>query len=106
MGKPVHRQLIRHLFQLATIFDSLIAMHEPLHKHMHSTKCREIIEALNKCHMERRFGKFFGACNDLKRALDSCLKEEYSARRKISYEDSLISKLKLRELEEREKRSD
>ena len=78
-------------------------MHEPLHKHMHSTKCLKVIEALNKCHMERKFGKFFGACNDFKRALDSCLTEEYKARRSESYDDSLIRKFKLRQLEEREK---
>lgn len=29
---------------------------------------------LMACHEENPYGKFFGACNDLKLALDSCFK--------------------------------
>ena len=76
-------------------------MHERLHKHMHTTKCIKIIDALLKCHEERTYAKFFGACNDMKRALNACLAEEYIERRRRSMEDSIIRKYNLRVLIEK-----
>ena len=78
-------------------------MHEPLHKHMHSTQCLKIIEALSICHRVNKFWKYFGVCNDLKTALDACLTKEYNVRRNVSHESSLIRKYKLRQLIEKGK---
>ena len=78
-------------------------MHEPLHKHMHTTTCQKIIDALSRCHRENRYAKYFGVCNDLKIALDACLTKEYNARRNISHEASVIRKYKLRLLTEKGK---
>ncbi|KAJ3373355.1 Respiratory chain complex assembly or maintenance protein [Allomyces arbusculus] len=51
-------------------------------------QCAQIIEALEKCHKERTWAKFFGACNDLKLQLNDCLTEDYKARRAVNAADA------------------
>ncbi|CAH3186136.1 unnamed protein product [Porites lobata] len=50
-------------------------MHPSLAPHLHGD-CLEIIEQLHRCHEQHPVGKFLGECNDIKRALNRCLKEE------------------------------
>lgn len=57
-------------------------MHPNLSPHLHGAECRKVIEELNRCHSEHPYKKFFGACNDLKRALNRCLHKEYIERQK------------------------
>lgn len=61
-------------------------MHPNLADHLHGEECRKVIAQLHKCHAEHPYRKFFGACNDLKRALDQCLHKEYKERRTASFE--------------------
>ena len=61
-------------------------MHPPLFPHLHTPKCQELIKQLERCHKENNWGKFLGACNDLKRALDRCLTEEYLEKRRANQE--------------------
>eukprot|EP01040_Poterioochromonas_malhamensis_P010770 gene10770-11739_t len=55
-------------------------MHPPLGR-PHEL-CQDVIRALIDCHEEHRIGKWFGACNDAKRDLDHCFKQEKEVRRK------------------------
>ncbi|KAL4523646.1 hypothetical protein Ndes2437A_g00231 [Nannochloris sp. 'desiccata'] len=60
-------------------------MHPPLHisRHPH---CKEVIEALIKCHNDHPIAKFVGVCNDQKWALDRCFREEKKINRKKNQE--------------------
>ncbi|XP_068676018.1 COX assembly mitochondrial protein 2 homolog [Montipora capricornis] len=71
-------------------------MHPSLAPHLHSD-CLEIIKQLHRCHDEHPLGKFFGKCNDLKRALDTCLKEEDLRKRRKNLEDARRKRKKLQE---------
>lgn len=73
-------------------------MHPSLARHLHGEECREIIEQLHSCHANHPYKKFFGACNDLKRALNRCLQKEYEVRRKQSYQASVERKRRYKEL--------
>ncbi|KAI8975543.1 hypothetical protein BDF20DRAFT_879265 [Mycotypha africana] len=55
-------------------------MHPPLEAHKNEG-CEEVIEALERCHRAGTFNKFIGVCNDAKRAVDNCLKQEFLAQR-------------------------
>ena len=46
------------------------------------------ILALQRCHRDRGFAKFFGACNDIWLTLDSCLKIDKESRRKANMDKS------------------
>ncbi|XP_031573937.1 COX assembly mitochondrial protein 2 homolog [Actinia tenebrosa] len=70
-------------------------MHPLLAPHLHN-KCLELIEMLNKCHDEHRFGKFLGKCNDIERNLQRCLKAESKERRQRNMEESKKRKEKFR----------
>lgn len=67
-------------------------MHPNLADHLHSEKCREVIAALQQCHVEHPHKKFLGACNHLKRALNRCLQEEYQVKQKQNYQESIDRK--------------
>mmetsp|Transcript_32963 Transcript_32963/g.55546 ORF Transcript_32963/g.55546 Transcript_32963/m.55546 type:complete len:82 (+) Transcript_32963:100-345(+) len=54
-------------------------MHPPLFRE--HPNCKQIVQDLIKCHEDHSIGKFFGACNDVKAALDACFKEEKEERR-------------------------
>ena len=50
-------------------------MHPPLAEHKHEG-CLKAIQALDECHNAGLMNRFTGACNDTKKQLDECLKEE------------------------------
>ncbi|KAL9965742.1 hypothetical protein ACROYT_G029584 [Oculina patagonica] len=62
-------------------------MHPSLAPHLHS-ECLEVIEQLHRCHQEHPFQKFVGKCNDIKRALNTCLKEEDLRKRRRNLEEA------------------
>ncbi len=74
-------------------------MHPPVKTLAQSEECREVIEALLKCHKEKSFGKYFGHCNQLRRELDKCLQRDYTKRRQNNWEDSLKRKERARSLD-------
>jgi COX assembly mitochondrial protein 2 len=49
-------------------------MHPPLDRP--HPDCGEIIKELKVCHMTNTVTKYMGACNDIKFAMDQCLKAE------------------------------
>ncbi|KAG2218096.1 hypothetical protein INT45_000019 [Circinella minor] len=51
-------------------------MHPPLAEHKHEG-CLKAIQALDECHNAGLMNRFTGACNDTKKQLDECLKEEF-----------------------------
>ena len=69
-------------------------MHPNLAPSLHSEECQKVIEALQKCHADHPYKKFLGACNDLKRALDSCLYREYKQTQKKNLQRSIDIKQK------------
>lgn len=72
-------------------------MHPSLAPHLHGEECREVIAKLHKCHAEEPYRKFLGACNDLKIALDRCLKKEYHVRQKANYKSATLRKQRYQE---------
>eukprot|EP00940_MAST-03C_sp_MAST-3C-sp2_P002235 g2235.t1 len=58
-------------------------MHPPLHRP--HPDCAEFVKALERCHAEKPFLKFLGACNDAKRAMDMCFREEKIAKRNKNF---------------------
>ncbi|KAG5188765.1 hypothetical protein JKP88DRAFT_25195 [Tribonema minus] len=61
-------------------------MHPPLFKP--HPMCQEMVEQLVKCHDENPYGKFLGACNEAKTALDKCFRQEKIARYKANMESA------------------
>jgi len=57
-------------------------MHPPLFRP--HPQCHEIIELLVKCHDTSPVLKYFGACNNLKAAMDNCLRSEKDVKRKAN----------------------
>jgi len=81
-------------------------MHPNLAPHLHNEECRKIIEQLHKCHAESKFGKFWGACNETRRALDRCLQREYLANRKENWLKSEEKKKKIADRIEKDSQPD
>ena len=77
-------------------------MHPPLTLDNHPI-CRERVLALKRCHGEYVLGKFIGACNEEKWALDACLKEQKLWKSRKNQELARASKERLRKRLEREK---
>lgn len=46
----------------------------------------QLVDLLVKCHDENPYGKFWGACNDEKAAMDWCFKEEKEEKRRANFE--------------------
>ncbi|XP_014679457.1 PREDICTED: COX assembly mitochondrial protein 2 homolog [Priapulus caudatus] len=57
-------------------------MHPDLSSHLHTDECNEMIKQLSQCHVDNKYKKFLGACNDFKRAMDRCLKNERETNRR------------------------
>jgi COX assembly mitochondrial protein 2 len=49
-------------------------MHPPLDRP--HPDCNDIINELKQCHITNSFSKYVGRCNDIKFAMDKCLKAE------------------------------
>ena len=73
-------------------------MHPNLSLHLHSQECKEVIEALQKCHSDHPYKKFLGACNDFKRALDSCLYKEYKQQQRQNLQQSIALKKRYQQM--------
>ena len=55
-------------------------MHPPLYRP--HPKCAALVDALVECHDNNVYGKFWGACNDQKAAMDACFKAEKDEKRR------------------------
>ena len=55
-------------------------MHPPLYRP--HPKCAALVDALVACHDNNVYGKFWGACNDQKAAMDACFKAEKDEKRR------------------------
>ena len=53
--------------------------------------CQHVIDALLECHESKPYGKFIGACNDQKAALDACFRAEKEERRRKNFEKSMVA---------------
>ena len=56
-------------------------MHPPLVVDRHP-QCEGVILELRACHAAHPAGKFWGACNDQKAAMDACFKAEKDEKRR------------------------
>ncbi|ORZ02759.1 hypothetical protein BCR43DRAFT_482112 [Syncephalastrum racemosum] len=72
-------------------------MHPPLTEHQHPG-CFDVILALEQCHEAGLLNKFTGACNDKKKAVDQCLKEEFLAQRAVNKVKSKEKRAKLEKI--------
>lgn len=73
-------------------------MHPSLAPHLHGDECKQVIEALRKCHADHPYKKFVGACNELKRALDACLYREYTTLQKKNLQQAYAVREKYQRL--------
>ncbi|KJE91810.1 hypothetical protein CAOG_02893 [Capsaspora owczarzaki ATCC 30864] len=63
-------------------------VHPSLSEHLHNDECNNVIQQLHQCHSTHSVAKFWGACNDLKNALDDCLGREFEVRRLRNLEEA------------------
>ncbi|XP_053304960.1 COX assembly mitochondrial protein 2 homolog isoform X2 [Spea bombifrons] len=56
-------------------------MHPDLSPHLHTDECNVVINMLKQCHLDNKFLKYFGQCNDINREMLKCLKKEYEDNR-------------------------
>ena len=73
-------------------------MHPPLALNLHTSQCQQIIRELHECHRNHPLRKFFGACNPIKLALNTCLKQERLERRRLTIEASKKTSQRSQEL--------
>ncbi|XP_070507635.1 COX assembly mitochondrial protein 2 homolog [Chironomus tepperi] len=72
-------------------------MHPDLSSHLHTPECNELISQLKECHETKKFQKFLGACSDIDRLVQRCLKKELADNRKKNFEQSKINRQKVYE---------
>ncbi|OWZ02784.1 hypothetical protein PHMEG_00025590 [Phytophthora megakarya] len=64
-------------------------MHTPLDRP--HPDCQTEIKALLECHDENPYAKFFGACGEIKTALDICFREEKNRIRSENFKHAKAS---------------
>ncbi|XP_019629507.1 PREDICTED: COX assembly mitochondrial protein 2 homolog [Branchiostoma belcheri] len=72
-------------------------MHGDLSTHLHTEECNQLIQALQKCHIENPFGRFLGKCNEQNALMDRCLAQERQENRRKNREKAQEKKKKLQE---------
>ncbi|KAG8563135.1 hypothetical protein GDO81_015953 [Engystomops pustulosus] len=68
-----------------------------LSPHLHTEECNVIINLLKQCHLDNKFLKYFGQCNEIDREMRKCLRKEYEDKRDESRARSQRFKEKLLE---------
>ncbi|EEC03518.1 COX assembly mitochondrial protein 2 homolog [Ixodes scapularis] len=68
-------------------------MHPDLSSHLHKDECNQLVALLKKCHDEKKWAKFFGACNEADSAVWRCLKKERLEKRAKNYEKSFAKRV-------------
>ncbi|XP_068116483.1 COX assembly mitochondrial protein 2 homolog [Hyperolius riggenbachi] len=63
-------------------------MHPDLSPHLHTDECNAAINMLKQCHLEHKFLKFFGHCNDFDRVMRKCLWKEMEDKRAVNFAKS------------------
>ncbi|XP_078606792.1 COX assembly mitochondrial protein 2 homolog isoform X1 [Branchiostoma floridae x Branchiostoma japonicum] len=73
------------------------SMHGDLSAHLHTDECNRLIQALQKCHIENPYGKFFGKCNEQNALMDRCLAQEREDNRRKNREKTQDKRKKMQE---------
>ena len=79
-------------------------MHPPLHKP--HPECASIVKALETCHAQNQYAKFWGACNDAKVELDWCFRREKDTVRKANNRNEWQGEFARFQMEEKERREE
>jgi len=72
-------------------------MHPPLHT-KDNRGCEEVMLALEECHTRGFLTRMLGGCNDAKRAVNRCLRQERLLRTKENHEKSRAKNEKIQKL--------
>ncbi|OLY83335.1 COX assembly mitochondrial protein 2 [Smittium mucronatum] len=69
-------------------------MHPVVAEHI-NISCVEFIQALNECHADNSWKKFFGGCNKQHDMLNNCLAAEFEVNRKKQLQEARIKRAEI-----------